>query len=66
MGIPGFQKWLLGSFPEIVRVQGSKFGQVYDHGECRVVLYRFVRYTPRLFSSFAGPDLRFYLLNTYL
>lgn len=33
MGIPGFQKWLLSNFPEAVRVQGNRFGQVYDHGK---------------------------------
>ncbi|CAN8069483.1 unnamed protein product [Agarophyton chilense] len=32
MGIFGFQKWFLGNFPEVVRVQqGAKFGEVYDH-----------------------------------
>lgn len=31
MGIPGFQKWLLGSFPEIVRVQQDRIGQEYHH-----------------------------------
>ncbi|KAI0558228.1 5'-3' exoribonuclease [Gracilaria domingensis] len=32
MGILGFQKWFLGTFPEVVRVQqGPRFGEVYDH-----------------------------------
>lgn len=33
MGISGFQKWLLGTFPEIVRVQNNKYAQYYDHGK---------------------------------
>lgn len=44
MGIFGFQKWLLGNFPEVVRVQqGARFGEYYDHG--KLVHSRTPRYT---------------------
>lgn len=31
MGIPGFNRWVISTFPEIVRVQSSKTVQMYDH-----------------------------------
>lgn len=31
MGIPGFNRWIVSNFPEIVRVQSVKTVQMYDH-----------------------------------
>lgn len=31
MGIPGFTRWLLSSFPEIVRIQSTRHAEIYDH-----------------------------------
>ena len=39
MGIPGFQKWLLGNFPQVARVQGPRFGEYYDHGMYTSILF---------------------------
>lgn len=33
MGIQGFNRWILSTFPEIVRAQGPKMFEVYDHGK---------------------------------